>query len=499
MITTLIRFMRKMGEILRSYPRTFWIVNIVELLERWGWYGMYMVLALYMTESTDTGALGFSPAQSGLIMGIGTGVLYFLPLFTGAIADKVGYKKMLLISFVIYVIGFIAISRVGSFYGVLSIYLLIAVGSAMFKPIPAATVTKTTNDTSASIGFGIYYMMVNVGGLGGPFTASKLRPHSTESAGSWSDVFLMSASMMVVSFVLVTFFYREPLREKNGDSLKETIKQVLINLGTTLKDYRLVIFLLIAVGFWTVYYQLFYTLGIFVNQWVDTAELYQRLHSSLPWLARAVGTAEETISAEIMTTLPALYIVVLQIWISALVMKWHPVNSIITGVCVNVIGLCLAFLTRNPMFLVLALVIFALGEMACSPKITEYLGRMAPKDKRALYIGCSFLPIAGGSFFGGLLAALYSEMSDKITLVKRLAEERQLRVAEIGEAFTQNDLLKQVSQQLNLDSRGLTELLWTVYAPYRFWYVIATIGIATVIGLALFNHLLVKSERQNAD
>ncbi len=454
-----------------------------------------MVMAIYMTESTDMGALGFTPAQSGLILGIGTSVLYFLPIITGAIADKLGYKKILLISFVIYAAGFIAITRFSSFYGVFAIYLLIAVGSAMFKPVPAATITKTTNEATASIGFGIYYMMINLGGLIGPITASKLRPHSADGPGSWNYVFFISAAMMAVSFVLVLLFYKEPEREKNTDALKQSVKQVLFNLFTTLKDVRLVLFILIIVGFWTVYYQLFYTLGIFINQWVDIAGLYQSIHSVAPWIAEGIGTAEGTISAEILTTFPAFYIVIFQMVVSTLVMKWHPVNAITTGICINCIGLSLAFLTRNPVFVVISLLIFACGEMACSPKITEYLGRMAPKDKRALYIGCSFLPVAGGSFFAGLLAGLYSNISDKIGLVKRLAEERNIDIPEITDAFTQNDLLIHVAQQLNLDKNGLTTLLWETYEPQRFWYVIAAIGLVTVVSLILFNRLVLKTEQ----
>ena len=68
------------GAAFKKFPKTFWVANTMELFERWAWYGMFTVLALYLTQSTDTGALGFSQSQKGNIMGTVTAILYFLPL-----------------------------------------------------------------------------------------------------------------------------------------------------------------------------------------------------------------------------------------------------------------------------------------------------------------------------------------------------------------------------------------------------------------------------------
>jgi POT family proton-dependent oligopeptide transporter len=251
----------------KKYPATFWIANVIELLERWGWYGAYMVLALYFTSSRDLGgALAFSDVEKGMIMGIGTAVLYFLPAITGAIADRIGYKLMLVLSFLVYASGFFLMTLVTDFYTVFIVYLLIAIGSAMFKPVPAATVAKTTTEETSAIGFGIYYMMVNIGGLIGPVFAAKLRPHflTNESGdilrdasgaamtdgGSWSTVFLLSAGIFIASMILVILFYKEPEREEQKGSLGSAIVKILSNIFTSLKDYRLVIFLVLIIGFW---------------------------------------------------------------------------------------------------------------------------------------------------------------------------------------------------------------------------------------------------------
>ncbi|MCK7535078.1 MAG: MFS transporter [Marinilabiliales bacterium] len=160
--------MAALTNIFRKFPKTFWIANTMELFERWAWYGFYMLLANYLTKSTDIGALGLSQEEKGLIMGIGTAILYFLPIITGAIADRYGYKRILFIAFLIYFTGFLAMPYCKTFGSFFAIFLYVAIGGALFKPIITATVSKTTDEETSSIGFGIFYMMVNIGAFVGP-------------------------------------------------------------------------------------------------------------------------------------------------------------------------------------------------------------------------------------------------------------------------------------------------------------------------------------------
>ena len=494
----------------KKYPGTFWVANIIELFERWGWYGMYMVLALYLTGSTDTGALGLSQMEKGMIMGIGTAILYFLPVITGAIADKVGYKKILIISFIIYALGFFALGQVAGFWTVFVVYLFVAIGSALFKPVPAATVAKSTDETTSSIGFGIYYMMVNIGAVIGPVFAAKLRPHEIVDkagnfvmgengkplldGGNWNNVFLLSAGIMVISLILVILFYKEPDREKTKEPLGKTIGDILANVFSALKDYKLVLFLILVVGFWTMFNQLYYTLPIFIDQWVDTTILYNAIDSFNPWLAAKIGTESGTISAEMITTLDAFFIVIFQIVVSTVVMKWKPINAMITGIFICSFGMGLSFITQNSLFLVLSLFIFSIGEMSSSPKITEYLGRIASKDKKALYVGCAFLPIAGGNFFAGMLSGVYESMSDKIALLQNEVAARGLSesIPAISDAFTKNDYFNKACELMNMTPPELTSFLWDKYNPNSFWLVITGIGVGTVILMLLLDRFVLR-------
>ncbi|GMT45514.1 MAG: MFS transporter [bacterium] len=487
--------MNRISTVFKKFPKTFWIANTMELFERWAWYGLFAVLALYLTQSTDTGALGFSQTQKGNMMGTVTAILYFLPLFTGALADRFGYKKMLIIAFVIYSLSYLLMGQARSYTAVYGAFLLVALGAALFKPIVSATVAKTTDETTSSIGFGIFYMIVNIGGFIGPVFSSKLR-----HIYGWHIVFIMAASAIAVNILLALIFYKEPGRVKNTDPFWPSIVKSLKHIVTALSDVKLTVFLIIMIGFWTMFNQLFYTLPNFIYQWVDTAMIYQWIHGFSPDIAAAVGTQKGLIAPEMMVNLDAGFIILFQIIISSLVMRLKPVNAIITGIMVVSVGIGFAFGTNNGFYVILGIFIFAIGEMASSPKFTEYIGRIAPKNKEALYMGTSFLPVAVGNYLAGIFSGpVYQSMSDKISLLEHFVAKRGLQIPAISEKFTQNDYLKRAAVLLHTDQHGLTQMLWNTYHPYRIWVLFSAIGVVTIIALFLYNHFILgKVEKQSA-
>ena len=187
-----------------KFPRTFWVANVIELFERWAWYGFFMLFANYLTGSSDAGGLEFTQEQKGWLMGVGTGILYFLPVLTGAIADRYGYKKVLFLAFMIYVSAFLLLLQFSTFTGVFLMFLYLAVGAALFKPIISATIAKSTTNATASIGFGIFYMMVNIGAFFGPLVTLLFK-------GTSSLIFYVSAGIVSLNFILL-LFYKEPGR-----------------------------------------------------------------------------------------------------------------------------------------------------------------------------------------------------------------------------------------------------------------------------------------------
>lgn len=473
----------------RKYPRTFWIGNTVELFERWSWYGVFSLFSLYLVGSTDEGALGLSHTEKGLILGIGTAILYFLPVITGSIADRIGYKKVLLISFVIYFAGFVSMPLYKGFWGVFMVYLILAMGGALFKPIILATVSKTTDDTTSSVGFGIFYQMVNIGAFIGPLFSSKLRQ------SNWDSIFFLSAGIVCVNFLLVWLFYKEPGREKTSIPLKEIIISIFRNIGEALSDVKFVIFLILISGFWTMYFQLFFTLPVFIDQWIDTTKAYDFFNSFWPWLATNLGNSDGTISAELIVNFDAFFIIFFQIIVSALVMRLRPMQAMMSGIMVAAIGMGLTFVTQNGLFTIVALFVFAIGEMASSPKTNEYVGKIAPPEKVALYMGCNFLPIAAGNFFAGIISgAVYEKIADKITFLQMEAAERGYSIEDISENFTQNQYINKFSELSGLSSIEITNMLWDKYNPSSFWIIVTCIGVIAALGLFVYDKAYFKNK-----
>lgn len=186
----------------------FYVANAMEIFERLAWYGFFTVSSLYMTTAPQRGGLGFSNSQRGVLQGIIPFFVYLLPVFTGALADRVGYRRMFICAYVILIPAYFLLGEMRGFWPFFMVYMLVALGAAMFKPLVVGTVSRVTDDSNRGIGFGIFYLMVNIGGFLGPILAGTLR------AISWDWVFALSSSAIAINLVLVLFFFREPAPEK---------------------------------------------------------------------------------------------------------------------------------------------------------------------------------------------------------------------------------------------------------------------------------------------
>lgn len=472
--------MNRITTTFRRFPRTFWVANSIELFERWAWYGLFMLFANYLTGSSDVGALEFTQSQKGVIMGFGTGVLYFLPVITGAIADKYGYRRVLLISFFIYITAFIAFPFFDTFTGVFLIYLYLAVGAALFKPVISATIAKTTDESTSSIGFGIFYMMVNIGAFFGPLVTLMYKDN-------YDLVFYISAGIVSLNLILL-LFYKEPKQEKSEDSLGKAIGKIFINIWHVLLDYKFMIFLMIVAGFWSMYYQLFFMLPVFITQWVDTSVLYNFFHEYLPFITKYYGHNGQ-LESEFIANFDAMFIVIFQIAVSAIVMKKKPLNSMLAGFIIASIGMALSMITQNVIHIIIALFIFSIGEMAASPKITEYIGKIAPQNKKALYMGYSFLPVFFGSILAGVISGpVYQSIADKTEILNKYLDSNNIVMPE---GLSSNEYFRQAAAKLNLSTHELTNLLWEQYSPDNIWMVILGVGLFSALCLYLYNRFII--------
>ena len=278
---------------IKSYNPTFWVANFLQIMERGAWFGVFSLLGLYLVASTDEGGLGLSHIEKGNILANVTAIQFFLPLFFGVIADRIGYKLSLIIAFVIIGVGYYLMGTVNSYWAVYLAFLFAAIGGSFFKPVASGIIARTTDEKTSTMGFGLFYLMANIGGFFGPAFSSYLR-----TTMGWRIIFLQGAAMILVNLLVVLFFYKEKKvnREYNVPILDE-IKGSFQHIIEALKDTKLSVLLILMVGYWLVYNQLFYTLPNFIEDWVDSSVQSQWINKYIPFLGTTL-TENGQIKAE---------------------------------------------------------------------------------------------------------------------------------------------------------------------------------------------------------
>jgi MFS family permease len=254
---------------LNSFPNAFWVANIMELIERLAYFGVRAVVGLYIVDAAVRGGLELTHPQRGLIFTIWALFQTLLPMFTGAYSDRYGYKKSLYIAFSMNTVAYILMGLANSYLTFFAAALLLATGTAIFKPPLHGTLAHTVKDENSSVGWGMFYMLVNIGGFLGPFIAGICR------VIAWEWVFFASAGIIALNFIPTIFFlkdYSVEVRKSKGD-LPETgpIGTFVTGIMTLVKDFRFMVFLLIFSGFWLMFMQLFDTLPIYIDEWADTS------------------------------------------------------------------------------------------------------------------------------------------------------------------------------------------------------------------------------------
>jgi len=218
-----------------TFPMAFWAANTMEIFERMAWYGFFAVSTLYLTGKTSDGGLGFSSQDRGVIQGLATFFLYLFPALFGALADRFGYRLMFFAACAVMIPGYLLLGYPTSFWGFFAVYFLVAVGHGMFKPVVISTITKTTTPETGSMGFGIFYMMVNIGGFIGPIVAGVLR------GWEWKYVFYASAGWVACVAVCNLLLYREPERDSEAE-VQRPLNAVLAGMVGVVGNGRFFLF-----------------------------------------------------------------------------------------------------------------------------------------------------------------------------------------------------------------------------------------------------------------
>jgi len=456
---------------LTTLGRPFWMVNIMEMFERLAYYGVRVVIPIYIAQADEPGGLHFTQIEKGYIFLWWAVVQSLTPMVSGGFADRYGFKKTIGFSVAIKVIGYLLMATQREFYPFLFGCCVLALGTATFKPGVQGTMCQSMDRKNSSVGWGAFYMLVNIGGFLGPPLAHYLY------GISWPAVFYGCAVIVSLNFLML-LTYQDP---HAGGEQKGGPLHILAITGRNLMNLRLSVFIIIMSGFWLMLMQLFDMLPNFIVDWVDSSKLVQDLN--LPgWMLQYNSDRGTQVAQEWLININPGFIVFAVVLVSWLVARMRRVVSISIGTSVASLGLVLAGFTTSGYFCLMGILVFSVGEMLASPKMNDYLGAIAPEGQKGLYMGYANIPVAIGWGYGSLWGGqVYDKLGDKANLALRyLSDSFQITGVE------RTDAMSKLTEVTGLNAVDATNLLWDLYDPYKLWYRFAAVGIISAIAMIFY-------------
>lgn len=491
--TTTVKDVKQLGILaaLGSLSYVFWVCGGMEMVERLAYYGVRQVSSLYATDAQSNGGLGLPGTEIGVIFLVWAMVQSFVPVLTGGISDRVGYKETIFASTVFKILGYLIMAWFPTFWGFMSGAVVLAFGTGIFKPGLQGTIVKATSRENSSMAWGVFYQTVNIGGWIGPLLAAQLRQLE------WQYVFYACAAIISLNFLLL-LSYKEPDKEerlayrarvKSGeikeanlalDSIRELLRPIMI--------WYIVLFS----GFWFML-MAFWDVGpLFFRDWVDTTVMVQHLFGedgtqSRFWIF-VLGMSSDgmRIMPEGLININALLIMLVCFLVAGWSALIRATNSMAIGTFLAATTLILFGGFNYVWIIVLAIVCFSIGEMLSSPKCSEYLGNIAPPQKKAMYLGFSQLPLGFGwmaeGYFGQTLYYKYGAIDTvaRPALVEAGMSQAEADAIPIGEAFQR--LVEVTGQSADL----LTAQLYAANNVGVAWYIMAAVGIVSAAGMYVY-------------
>lgn len=371
-------FAQRLEEVRTGFEPAFWVANVSELFERLSYYAAFAVLARYLHET-----LNFPTERAAQLSGFFNFLVWFLAIFGGAIADRLGFRRALSLAYLILAAAYFTMGSLGAAWFaplrsavplvtlVTLVLTLPALGIAMVKPCVVGTTARASHENVRSTGYSIYYTLVNIGGFFGPLMASQVKQHL-----SAENVFRVAALGVFVMFFAVLLFFREP--QKLGDAKTASLAETLMNFLKVLGNPKFMLFLLIFSGYWIVYWQEFITLPIYVHDYVNSSADTESMLSTGPLIVIAFTVA-----------------------FSVLTQKMSAFRAVILGTAISMVAFAILALHSTVYAVYAVLAVIAIGELIQQPRYYDYISRLAPQGQQGTYMGFAFLPLGIGSLLGG--------------------------------------------------------------------------------------------------
>ena len=431
------------------FPRVFWTANIIELFERAAYYGMFITLTLYLTRE-----IGFTDVETGWVAAYFASFIYLAPTFTGALADKLGFRKALALAFALLGSGYALLGALQTKPTVLLSLTLILLGGSFVKPIITGTVAKSSDDVNRARAYSIFYQMVNIGAFLGKTIAKPLR---TELGLKYINFY--SATMAAIALIIILILYRNVDTSGMGKSLRESWN----GLVRVVQNVRFMMLILIVAGFWTIQGQLYATMPKYALRMIGEGAAPEWLANINPLMV-VLLVVPITHMVRKIRPVSSIGLSLLIIPFSALTVSLSPVLQNVTGTSVS-----FGFFSLHPItvMLVVGIALQGIAECFLSPRWLEYASKQAPKDEVGLYMGYAHLNIFFAWLFGFIISGYLLEAfcPDPKTLTLQVQAQRVAALA------------------------GKAPMPYAYAHAHYVWYVFAGIGVTAFLFLLLYRYV----------
>ena len=501
-------FLKALG----SFSGVYWIANWMELVERFAYYGVRVVLPVFMVEAISEGGPEFTHIQKGTVYAIWALVQSFVPIFTGGFADQYGYKLNIAISTVLKMVGYVlmgycihlsdmltgtplAEARASGTDLAYPVFfagaMFLAAGTAIFKPGLQGLIANQMPKRNAAFGWGLFYQMVNIGGFIGPLLAGYLR------ILEWEYVFLACTIGIALNFIPL-FFFKEP--DHHGEEETRSIPRVLWDAVCGLLEPRLFFFTIAFAGFWLMFYQLFDILPNFIDDWVDSRAAADMLMGIFGESGVPVGEGanEGNLTQEWMINFNAFLISIFAFAMGYITGKVRSLTAIIVGIAISAGAIYMLGMSMNGWWTLLAIGIFSLGEMSASPTKMRYLASIAPAGKEGLYMGYVNFTVGIGWSIGSIVAGnLYETGGDKVNLARKYLAENEYMTEAAAAELDRGEVLDVFTQTVegNPDPWETRQLLWDSYDPESMWLLFTIIGLTSMVLIFVYDKITHAADR----
>ncbi|MBN1590137.1 MAG: MFS transporter [Pirellulales bacterium] len=497
-----------LGKQISSFGYIYWVANVIELIERFAYYGVRVGLPVFIVLAIGKGGPELTQVDKGTIYAVWAVVQCFVPVLSGGFADRFGYKLCIAASALITSTGYLIMGfsiRIAEWQcgmplaearplGIDHVYLIlfvgamfVAVGTGVFKPGVQGLIANQIPKSSASLGWGIFYQMVNVGGFLGPLVAGSLR------VLEWEYVFMACAGGALCNLIPLIFF-REPQHPEHEGSSNPFVLLHKAFLG--LLEPRLFFFTITFAGFWLMFMQLFDLLPNFIDDWVDSRGVASMLTTVFGWFGETASSfvpvlpESGNLTQEWILNFNAMLICLFAFGVAYFTGKMRSLTAIAVGIAIAALAIYGLGMSMNGWLILAAIGLFSLGEMMASPTKMRYLASIAPAGKEGQYMGYANFTVGIGWATGSIAAGyLYEAFGDKAVLARKYLVDTvgmaQSKVAAIPKA----DLMAQFEQAVHVDQWGARNLLWETYRPYWMWALFAGVGLASMVAILVYTYV----------